>query len=73
MRSARRWPIVLIALWWNSAVPARRNPALRPAYQNALTILRQADFSPTVFEDTQIDTLVAEIEDEARAHERQRG
>jgi hypothetical protein len=54
-------------------VGAPQNPALRPAYQNALTILRQADFSPTVFEDTQIDTLVAEIEDEARAHERQRG
>jgi hypothetical protein len=54
-------------------VGAPQNPALRPAYQNALTILRQADFSPAVFQDTQVDTLVAEIEDDVRAHARQRG
>ncbi len=56
----------------NFIVGAPRDPALRPAYRNALTILRQAEFSPTVFEDTQIDTLVAEIEDEVRAHEHKR-
>jgi hypothetical protein len=54
-------------------VGAPQNPALRPAYQNALTILRQADFSPRVFEDTQVDTLVAEIADEMRAHNHRHG
>jgi hypothetical protein len=78
---ARRWRGHLAAvadgareeLKLHFIVGAPQNPALRPAYQNALTILRQAEFNPTVFEDTQIDTLVAEIEDEVRAHERQRG
>ena len=78
---ARRWRGHLAAvadgareeLKLNFIVGAPRDPALRPAYQNALTILRQAEFSPAVFEDTQIDTLVAEIEDEVRAHERRRG
>jgi len=54
-------------------VGAPQNPALRPAYNNALSILRHAEFSPTVFEDTQVDTLVAEIEDEMRAHNSRRG
>ena len=77
---ARRWRGHLAAvadgareeLKLNFIVGAPQDPALRPAYRNALTILRQAEFSPTVFEDTQIDTLVAEIEDEVRAHEHQR-
>ena len=77
---ARRWRGHLAAvadgareeLKLNFIVGAPRDPALRPAYRNALTILRQAEFSPTVFEDTQIDTLVAEIEDEVRAHEHKR-
>jgi hypothetical protein len=30
-------------------------------------------FSPAVFEDAQVYNLVAEIEDKARAHARQRG
>lgn len=78
---ARRWRGHLAAvadgaredLKLHFIVGAPQNPALRPAYQNALTILRRAEFNPTVFEDTQIDTLVAEMEDEVRAHERQRG
>ncbi len=77
---ARRWRGHLAAvadgaredLKLHFIVGAPQNAALRPAYQNALTILRQADFSPSVYEDNQIDTLVAEIEDEVRAHERQR-
>ena len=51
-------------------VGAPQNPALRASYQNALTMLRKANFNPSVFEESQIDTLVAEIEDEVRAHER---
>lgn len=45
-----------------------RNPSLGPAYRNALAILQQADFSPRVFEESQIDRLVDEIEGEVRAH-----
>lgn len=78
---ARRWRGHLAAVADGAAedlklhfiVGAPQNPALRPAYQNALTILRQADFSPSVYEDTQIDVLVSEIEDEVRAHGRRRG
>jgi hypothetical protein len=55
----------------NFIVGAPQDPALHSAYVNALTILRQADFSPTVFEDTQIESLVTEIEDEFRAHVQQ--
>jgi hypothetical protein len=51
-------------------VGAPQSATLRPAYQNALMILRQADFSPSVYEDDQIDTPVAEIEAEVRTHER---
>ena len=78
---ARRWRGHLAAvadgaqeeLKLHFIVGGPQNPALRPAYHTALKILQQAEFNPTVFEDTQIDTLVAEIEDEVRAHERQRG
>jgi hypothetical protein len=77
---ARRWRGHLAAvadgaredLKLHFIVGAPQNPTLQPAYQKALTILRQADFNPTVFEDTQIDNLVAEIEDEVRAHEQLR-
>jgi hypothetical protein len=49
-------------------VGAPQSPALQPAYRNALTILRKADFHPKVFEENQIDELISEIEDEVRAH-----
>jgi hypothetical protein len=73
---ARRWRGHLAAVADGSSEPVKlsfivgapRNASLDPAYRNALAILLQADFSPRVFEDSQIDQLIDEIEDEVRAH-----
>jgi hypothetical protein len=73
---ARRWRGHLAAVADGSSEPVKlsfivgapRNASLDPAYRNALAILQQANFSPKIFEDSQIDQLVDEIEDEARAH-----
>jgi hypothetical protein len=73
---ARRWRGHLAAVADGLSEPVRlyfivggpKNSALDPAYRNALAILRQAVFSPRVFEDSQVDQLVDEIEDEVRAH-----
>lgn len=54
----------------NFIVGAPQNAALQPAYHSALDILRNANFQPKVFEDTDIDDLISEIEDEVRDHER---
>lgn len=48
------------------------NDALLPAFQNAKGILEGSAFHPQVFEDSEIDALVNEIEDEYREHERRR-
>jgi hypothetical protein len=72
---ARRWRGHLAAVADGSPEPVRldfivgapKNPALDFAYRNALAILRQSVFSPRVFEDSQIDQLVDEIEHEIRA------
>jgi Protein of unknown function (DUF3037) len=42
--------------------------ALRPAYETAIGILRKAPNQPEVFEEDEVDQLVAQIEDKIRAH-----
>jgi len=49
-------------------VGAPANPALQDAYRNAVAILEQAPNHPEVFEESQLDELVAQIEDEVREH-----
>lgn len=73
---ARRWRGHLAAVADGSSEPVKlsfivgapKDPALDPAYRNALAILRQAVFSPRVFEDSQVDQLVDEIEGEVGAY-----
>jgi Protein of unknown function (DUF3037) len=50
-------------------VGAPQNPALADAYRSAVAILRNAPFSPEIYEQDQVDDLVSQIEDEVRAHE----
>jgi hypothetical protein len=50
-------------------VGAPTNPKLDNAYQTAKEILRRAPNEPEIFEEGQIDDLVAQIEDEIRTHE----
>jgi hypothetical protein len=42
---------------------------LRPAYEAAVAILQRAPNEPEIFEENQVDALVAQIEDEVRAHD----
>ncbi len=49
-------------------VGAPQNQALMGAFQTAIAILQQAPNHPAVFQEHQIDVLVAQIEDEVRAH-----
>jgi hypothetical protein len=49
-------------------VGAPQDPALKNAFETAIAILQKAPNSPEVFEENQIDTLVAQIEDAVRAH-----
>jgi len=49
-------------------VGAPRDHALRQAYDSALAILRRAPNDPEIFEETQIDDLIARIEHEVRSH-----
>ena len=49
-------------------VGAPQDQALTDAYQTAIAILQQAPNHPAVFQEHQIDVLVAQIEDEVRAH-----
>jgi Protein of unknown function (DUF3037) len=50
-------------------VGAPTDPGLNPAYEAAKKILRQAPNSPEVFEESQLDEFVSQIEDEVRAHD----
>jgi Protein of unknown function (DUF3037) len=50
-------------------VGAPRDEELRQAYKSALAILRRVPNEPEIFEETQIDDLVAQIEQEVRLHE----
>jgi len=47
---------------------APQDPALEPAYRRAVALFRQAALDPEVLEESDIDALVARIEDEVRAH-----
>jgi hypothetical protein len=49
-------------------VGAPSNPALERHYKAALGILRNASIEPVIFEEHQIDEVVAQIEDDVRAH-----
>lgn len=48
---------------------APQTPALIPAYRKAVEILRAAPFQPAIYEESQVEDLVSEIEDEVRAHD----
>jgi hypothetical protein len=45
------------------------NPTLHDAYRKAIAILAKAPNNPEIFEEGQLDSLVAQIEDEVRAHD----
>ncbi|MFT4129733.1 DUF3037 domain-containing protein [Labrys sp. (in: a-proteobacteria)] len=49
-------------------VGAPDNPTLQDAYRKAIAILEQAPNQPEIFEESQLDKLVAQIEDEVREH-----
>lgn len=49
-------------------VGAPSNDALRNAYHSAVAILKKAPNEPEVFEESEVDTLVSQIEDEVVAH-----
>jgi hypothetical protein len=49
-------------------VGAPTNPTLQDAYRSAIAILERAPNEPEVFEEGQLDKLVAQIEDEVREH-----
>lgn len=49
-------------------VGAPANNSLNPAYQNAIKILGDSAFSPEIYEETEISSLVTRIEDEVRSH-----
>jgi len=51
-------------------VGAPLNPNLEPAYKSAIAILRTAPNQPDVFEETELDRLIEQIEDDVRAHAR---
>jgi hypothetical protein len=46
-----------------------REAELRQAYDSAIAILRRAPNDPEIFEETQIDDLVSQIEDEVRSQD----
>ena len=50
-------------------VGAPSDPMLRNAYDSAVEILRRSPNNPEIYEETQIDDLVARIEDEVRSHD----
>jgi hypothetical protein len=43
--------------------------SLRPAFDTAKAILSKSPFAPSIYDETQIDDLVSDIEDEFRAHQ----
>jgi hypothetical protein len=73
---ARRWRGHLAAvgdgaqenLMLHFIVGAPSDTALMPAYKSAVEILRGSAFSPDIYEEGDVDTLVERIEDKARAH-----
>lgn len=47
---------------------APQDPTLTPAYEKARGLLRRAALNPEVVEESEVDSLVSRIEDDARAH-----
>ncbi len=76
-RKAREWLGHLAAVVDGGGEPfkphflvgAPTDARLNTAYQTAKAILRRAPNDPEIFEESQIDDLVAQIEDEIRSHE----
>jgi hypothetical protein len=52
-------------------VGAPQDPALAPAYEKAVAMIRKAPLAPEVVEEAGVDDLVSRIEDEVRVHARQ--
>jgi hypothetical protein len=52
----------------NFILGAPQNAALLPAFRTAVKILERSALDPVIYEESQIDDLVASIEDEVRAH-----
>jgi len=52
-------------------VGAPTRAELNSAYKSALAILAKAPGEPQIFEESQVDELINQIEDEVRSHERQ--
>jgi hypothetical protein len=50
-------------------VGAPRDIQLQSAYNSAVAILRKVPNDPEVFEEHQVDDLIAQIEDEVRSHD----
>jgi Protein of unknown function (DUF3037) len=78
-RKAREWLGHLAAVVGDGGVEAFKphflvgaptDTKLNKAYEAAKAILRRAPNDPEIFEEGQVDDLVAKIEDEIRAHER---
>jgi hypothetical protein len=74
---ARRWRGHLDAVFEGKRDPnlklnfilgAPTDHKLIPAYENAVAILRRAPSNPSIYEESEIDNLVSEIEDEVRGH-----
>ena len=74
---ARRWRGHLAAVADDAKEPlklhfiigAPENRQLMPAYKSAVEILRGSPFEPEIFEESQVASLVDEIEDEVRSHQ----
>ncbi|MDX8443223.1 DUF3037 domain-containing protein [Mesorhizobium australafricanum] len=74
---ARRWRGHLAAVADDAKEPlklhfiigAPENRQLMPAYRSAVEILRGSPFEPEIFEESQVASLVDEIEDEVRSHQ----
>ena len=76
-RKAREWLGHLAAVVGDGGVEpfkphflvgAPSDPRLVDAYESAKRILKRAPNEPEIFEEAQVDELIAQIEDEVRAH-----
>lgn len=61
---------VTVDLKLHFIVGAPQKTELKDAYRAAIAILQKSAFAPEVFEESQVDQLVSQIEDEVRAHVR---
>jgi Protein of unknown function (DUF3037) len=79
-QKARRWRGHLSAVAEGSepfrplfVVGAPADEDLKPAYDNAVAILRTSPFQPEIFEEDEIENLVDKIEEEVREHDARGG